>query len=88
MTDQNKLVTLDSIRAAHQIVAGQLHRTRVISSGKLDQRYGVSLYFKPEMFQKTGAFKVRGGLVYMDNLHRQNALPEGFITATRGNHGE
>src|SRR5690606_7776071 len=35
-----------------------------------------------------GAFKVRGGLIFMDELARQGALPDGFVTATRGNHGQ
>ena len=54
----------------------------------LRERAGVDVWVKHENHTPTGAFKVRGGLVYMENLHRQNALPSGFITATRGNHGQ
>ncbi|MFX6675453.1 pyridoxal-phosphate dependent enzyme, partial [Acinetobacter baumannii] len=35
-----------------------------------------------------GAFKVRGGLVYVDNLKRTQPDVRGLITATRGNHGQ
>ena len=54
----------------------------------LKERSGLEVWVKHENHTPTGAFKVRGGLVDMDNLHRQNALPGGFITATRGNHGQ
>jgi threonine dehydratase len=35
-----------------------------------------------------GAFKVRGGLVYMDALRRREPHVTGVIAATRGNHGQ
>jgi len=35
-----------------------------------------------------GAFKIRGGLVYMDRLRRAMPGAEGVVTATRGNHGQ
>src|SRR6185312_11960292 len=34
------------------------------------------------------AFKVRGGLVYVDRLKRERPDVKGVITATRGNHGQ
>src|SRR5207245_2131749 len=35
-----------------------------------------------------GAFKVRGGIVYMDWLRRTHPETKGVISATRGNHGQ
>jgi len=35
-----------------------------------------------------GAFKVRGGLVYVDRLTRERPDVAGLISATRGNHGQ
>lgn len=49
---------------------------------------GCEVWIKHENHTPIGAFKVRGGLVYMDELARQGALPAGFVTATRGNHGQ
>ena len=43
---------------------------------------------KHENHTPTGAFKVRGGLVLLDELHRTGQLPRRVITATRGNHGQ
>lgn len=36
----------------------------------------------------TGAFKVRGGLVYVRSLLASGKPPRGLVTATRGNHGQ
>jgi len=35
-----------------------------------------------------GAFKIRGGLTYFDQLAQTGALPREVISATRGNHGQ
>jgi threonine dehydratase len=49
---------------------------------------GCEVWVKHENHTPTGAFKVRGGLVFMEQLHREGRLPAGFVTATRGNHGQ
>ncbi len=55
---------------------------------KLKQRAGCTVWVKHENHMPTGAFKVRGGLVYLNRLlHAQPKTP-GVITATRGNHGQ
>ncbi|MDH3644041.1 MAG: threonine dehydratase, partial [Gammaproteobacteria bacterium] len=46
------------------------------------------LWVKHENHTPTGSFKVRGGLVFLAELSRHDALPAGMITATRGNHGQ
>ena len=43
---------------------------------------------KHENHTPTAAFKVRGGIVYMDHLKRSQAKVTGVISATRGNHGQ
>jgi threonine dehydratase len=54
----------------------------------LDEALGTATWVKHENHAPTGAFKVRGGLVYMERLLlREPALP-GVIAATRGNHGQ
>jgi threonine dehydratase len=35
-----------------------------------------------------GAFKIRGGLTYFEQLAQRGALPREVISATRGNHGQ
>ena len=43
---------------------------------------------KHENHTPIGAFKVRGGIVYLDALKRRGRSVKGVVTATRGNHGQ
>ena len=54
----------------------------------LNQRCGCQVWVKHENHNPTGAFKVRGGLVYLSNLHSREPTATGVVTATRGNHGQ
>lgn len=49
---------------------------------------GCSVWVKHENHTPVGAFKIRGGLVYVDQLAQRAVRPSGLITATRGNHGQ
>jgi threonine dehydratase len=55
---------------------------------KLQARAGCTVWVKHENHTPTGAFKVRGGLVYLDRLRREQPKIRGIISATRGNHGQ
>jgi threonine dehydratase len=46
------------------------------------------VWVKHENHAPTGAFKVRGGLVYVRSLLAHGQPPKGLVTATRGNHGQ
>lgn len=54
----------------------------------LSERLGARVSVKHENHLPTGAFKVRGGLVYLEALRRRVPEVAGVITATRGNHGQ
>ena len=54
----------------------------------LSQRLGTRVVVKHENHTPIGAFKVRGGLVYLDRLKRERPNTPGIISATRGNHGQ
>ena len=54
----------------------------------LAQRFGASIVVKHENHTPTGAFKVRGGLVFCERMKRERPKVEGLISATRGNHGQ
>lgn len=54
----------------------------------LAERTGADLWVKHENHTPIGAFKVRGGLVYLRELRRREPSLQGIITATRGNHGQ
>src|ERR1700747_1890247 len=55
---------------------------------KLSRRAGGAVWVKHENHTPTGAFKGRGGIVYMDRLIRSASGVAGITTATRGNHGQ
>jgi threonine dehydratase len=54
----------------------------------LSARLGSEVWVKHENHTPTGAFKVRGGLVYLDSYKRRQPKGPGLMSATRGNHGQ
>jgi threonine dehydratase len=54
----------------------------------LSARVGTQVWVKHENHTAIGAFKLRGGIVYMRELQRREPEVTGVITATRGNHGQ
>lgn len=54
----------------------------------LAERLGCTVWVKHENHTPTGAFKVRGGVTFMQWLKNAHPDVEGIVTATRGNHGQ
>src|SRR4051794_36836105 len=54
----------------------------------LAQACGADVWVKHENHMPVGAFKVRGGLVFVDRLLRRRPDVTGLISATTGNHGQ
>jgi threonine dehydratase len=54
----------------------------------LSGEIGAQVWVKHENHTPTGAFKVRGGLVYAERLRTDRPAVSGIISATRGNHGQ
>lgn len=54
----------------------------------LSARVGTEVWLKHENTAPTGAFKVRGGLVYLARLKAARPECRGVVAATRGNHGQ
>lgn len=82
------LFPLEALYEARDVVGSVFDPTPQYRWPLLKQRMGIDVWVKHENHSPIGAFKARGGLVLMDRLHRKNRLPVGFITATRGNHGQ
>jgi threonine dehydratase len=82
------LPTLADIEAAAQVVYRDMPPTPQYRWGLLSERLGTSCWLKHENHTPVGAFKIRGGLTYFDQLHQRGALPREVISATRGNHGQ
>ncbi len=82
------LFKLDDLSRAAAVVREVVAPTPQYCWPQLSRRAGCEVWVKHENHTPTGAFKVRGGLVYLDELQRGPELPTGMITATRGNHGQ
>ena len=82
------LPTLADIEAAAQVVYRDFAATPQYRWGLLSERLGTDCWLKHENHTPVGAFKIRGGLTYFDQLARHGALPTEVISATRGNHGQ
>jgi threonine dehydratase len=79
---------LDELESAAALIYQSMPPTPQYRWPLLDARVGTAVWVKHENHTPTGAFKVRGGLVYLDELCRAGAKPAGVISATRGNHGQ
>jgi threonine dehydratase len=82
------LFSLDELADAAAVVRTFVPPTPAHGWPLLRQRTGVEVIVKHENHTPIGAFKARGGLVYLDALRRAGKLPQGVVTATRGNHGQ
>ena len=82
------LPTLSDIEAAARVVYREFQATPQYRWATLSQRLGTDCWVKHENHTPVGAFKIRGGLTYFDNLKTRGALPPSVISATRGNHGQ
>jgi threonine dehydratase len=76
------------IAAAAGIVHAAMAPTPQQSWPLLSARLGAEAWLKHENHTPVGAFKVRGGLLYFEELARSGRKPKGVICATRGNHGQ
>ena len=82
------MFNLDELERAHGIVRAAMTPTAAHAWPLLAQRLGASVVVKHENHTPAGAFKVRGGLVYMERLKRERPQTAGIISATTGNHGQ
>ena len=82
------MFTLAELQAAAKTVYGSIPPTPQIAWPLLSAKAGCEVWVKHENHTPTGAFKVRGGLVYVDRLIRERPRIHGLISATRGNHGQ
>jgi threonine dehydratase len=80
------LLSLESIRAAHERIRPFIKCTPVLTSERLNEATGVELFFKCENFQHIGAFKARGATNAVFALDEASAR-RGVATHSSGNHG-
>jgi threonine dehydratase len=79
---------LAALEAAVAVVRAVVPPTSQYCWPLLSRRVGAEVWVKHENHTPIGAFKIRGGLVYLDHLRRSQPEIRGVVTATRGNHGQ
>jgi threonine dehydratase len=75
------VISIEDVEAAARTIAGRVHRTPLLYSTTL------GVHFKAELFQKTGAFKVRGALNKIASLSADERA-RGVATVSAGNAGQ
>lgn len=82
------MLTRADLDEAIQIVGAHVPVTPAYRWPLLEQVTGGPTWVKHENATPTGAFKVRGGLVFVDRLLRSGRSVPGLVAATTGNHGQ
>jgi len=80
--------TLAEIEDAAALIHGVMPPTPQYCWPLLSARSGAETWVKHENHTPVGAFKIRGGILYMAELRRREPNLAGVIAATRGNHGQ
>jgi threonine dehydratase len=83
-----RLPDREALLSARAIVREQIPPTPTHRWPLLEARLGAVVHVKHENHTALGAFKLRGGVVYMHELLRREPAVRGVISATRGNHGQ
>ena len=84
----NLLPNCEDLEQAAQIVYANMAPTPQYSWPLLCEQLGFETWLKHENHTPSGAFKIRGGLVYFSKLIKREPDIKGVISATRGNHGQ
>src|SRR4051794_23903128 len=82
------MFTLDEVETASALVHRHMPPTPQYAWPLLARRFGREIVVKHENHGPVGAFKLRGGIVYVERLKRERPEVKGIVSATRGNHGQ
>lgn len=81
------MISIDDVERAARTIAGRVHRTPLRRSATLSERLNAEAFFKAELFQRTGSFKVRGALNRLAELTDEERA-RGVISISAGNHAQ
>ena len=87
MTIPHLSVSFDDVLATRERIAPWVRRTPVLTSRAVDERLGCRVFFKCEMFQRTGSFKARGAFSRLTQLTPEEKA-RGVVAFSSGNHGQ
>jgi threonine dehydratase len=81
------VISVDDVERAARTIAGRVHRTPLYHSATMSKLLGAEAWFKAELFQRTGSFKVRGALNRIAELTPEERSG-GVISVSAGNHAQ
>lgn len=81
------MLELKDVQQAYERIRSYIVHTPLLRTPALDEFIGCQVYVKPEMFQLTGSFKVRGATSRMTLLTEEERR-RGVVTASSGNHAK
>jgi threonine dehydratase len=81
----HELVSLDAVRDAAARLEGVAIRTPLMLADEVDR--STRVWLKPEMLQRTGAFKFRGAYTFLSRLTPE-ARSRGVVAPSSGNHAQ
>ena len=94
MMDKKKIFQAADISVSHEDICNAqktlepiLRKTELIESTFFSQEYGNRVFLKPENFQVTGSFKIRGAYYKISKLSDEEKS-RGVIAASAGNHAQ
>jgi len=83
----SQMISLHDVRTARERIKGYIKRTPTVGSRTLSEMLGANIYLKLEVFQTTGAFKVRGAFNKI-LCHVDHARESGVVAVSGGNHAQ
>jgi threo-3-hydroxy-L-aspartate ammonia-lyase len=81
------MLTIETVREAHERIRHKIHRTPVAASRTFDAEAGCRVFFKCENFQRGGAFKFRGATNRILSLNEEEKR-RGVVAFSSGNHAQ
>lgn len=88
-TGEAPVITPTSLSYARSVVGRHVRPTPTYRWPLIERFTRTETWIKHENHSPTGAFKVRGGLNFLERLRVSGMpAPSGLISATRGNHGQ
>ncbi len=83
----NPNLTFSMVEQAAKLIAPYLTKTNLLQDNQLGLEHGCQIFYKPEMLQTTGSFKIRGAINKMLSL-TSDERTRGIICSSSGNHGK
>ena len=81
------LITLEDLQAAQRVLDGIAVRTPLLPVDALREQFPDGIWVKPEMLQRTGAFKFRGAYTFLAGMNPAERA-RGVIAPSSGNHAQ